>query len=313
MTALLTVSCYYLILIGKVRPKIQTLLDSLTELSELLYLPAQSRSPNLVLRLHNQAFIHAMTCKEVIGQPKSLTSRKFYGRYWHSLTAHAGKQSRIISAKSTNTEEEERPSILCKVSPDWPAGDLVTSSPQAWSAFKQNRNLRKLNKAMLLKCRNHRFRNTTALYHHSPTQQYLIALSSITPRSIKPIYKASVTSLPVAKVSGDARSCLEWNSWMALMSQVLDPRDQSFTTSGQVIFKKKNNTLSSAGGNAWMMMLLLSHTGSLDCTTKKVTVPESYAEIFYTGRMMKMMQTVHKIRKVQMQMMQQIWNAREII
>lgn len=49
-----------------------------------------------------------MICKDIIGQPKSLTSRKFYGRYWHSLTAHAGKQSRIISAKSTNTEEEER-------------------------------------------------------------------------------------------------------------------------------------------------------------------------------------------------------------
>ena len=99
---------FYLISIGKVRPKIQTLLDSLTELSKLLYLPAQSRSPKLVLRLHNQAFIHAMICKDIIGQPKSLTSRKFYGRYWHSLTAHAGKQSRIISAKSTNTEEEER-------------------------------------------------------------------------------------------------------------------------------------------------------------------------------------------------------------
>ena len=99
MTALLTVSCCYLILIGRARPKIQTLLDSLTELSKLLYSPTQSCSPKLV---------HAMTCKEVIGQPKSLTSRKFYGRYWHSLTAHAGKQSRIISAKSTNTEEEER-------------------------------------------------------------------------------------------------------------------------------------------------------------------------------------------------------------
>ena len=36
--------------IGKVRPKIQTLLDSLTELSKLLYLPAQSRSPKLVLQ-----------------------------------------------------------------------------------------------------------------------------------------------------------------------------------------------------------------------------------------------------------------------
>lgn len=99
---------FYLLSTGKVRPKIQTLLDSLTELSKLLYLPAQSRSPKLVLRLHNQAFIHAMICKDIIGQPKSLTSRKFYGRYWHSLTAHAGKQSRIISAKSTNTEEEER-------------------------------------------------------------------------------------------------------------------------------------------------------------------------------------------------------------
>ena len=99
---------FHFISIGKVRPKIQTLLDSLTELSKLLYLPTQSRSPKLVLRLHNQAFIHAMICKEVIGQPKSLTSRKFYGRYLHSLTAHAGKQSRIISAKSTNTDEEER-------------------------------------------------------------------------------------------------------------------------------------------------------------------------------------------------------------
>ena len=62
-----------------------------------------------------------------------------------------------------------------------------------------------------------------------------------------------------------------------------------------------------------MMMLLLSHTGSSDCMTKKVTIPESYAQIFYTGRMMKMMQTVHKIRKVPTQMMQPIWNAREII
>ena len=94
--------------VGKVRPNIQTLLDSLTELSQLLYLPAHLRCPKLVLRLHNQAFIHAMICKEVIGRPKSLTERKFYGRYWHSLTAHAAKQSRIVSLKSTNTEEEER-------------------------------------------------------------------------------------------------------------------------------------------------------------------------------------------------------------
>ena len=99
---------HFFLFLGKVRPKIQTLLDSLTELSKLLYLPANLRSPKLVLRLHNQAFLHAMILKEVIVHPKSLTERKLYGRYWHSITVHAAKQSRIISLKSTNTEEEER-------------------------------------------------------------------------------------------------------------------------------------------------------------------------------------------------------------
>ena len=94
--------------VGKVRPRIQTLLDSLTELSKLLYLPANSHCPKLVLWLHNQAFIHAMICKEIIDKPQTLTERKFYGRYWHSISAHAAKQSRIVSLKSSNTEEEER-------------------------------------------------------------------------------------------------------------------------------------------------------------------------------------------------------------
>jgi len=91
---------------------VQFLLDTLTELGRLLYLPAQSRSPRLVLRLHNTAFLHAMLCKDIVGQPKMLTTRKFYGTtvlwYWHSLTAHAAKQNRIISGKTANTEEEER-------------------------------------------------------------------------------------------------------------------------------------------------------------------------------------------------------------
>ena len=84
------------------------MLDSLPELSKLLYLPANLRPPKLVLRLHNQAFLHAMILKEVIGNHNSLTARNLYGRYWHSITVHAAKQSRIISLKSTNTEEEER-------------------------------------------------------------------------------------------------------------------------------------------------------------------------------------------------------------
>ena len=71
-------------------------------------MPVNLRSPKLVLRLHNQAFLHAMILKEVIGSPKSLTEGKLYGRYWHSITVHAAGQSRIISLTSTNTEEEER-------------------------------------------------------------------------------------------------------------------------------------------------------------------------------------------------------------
>lgn len=63
--------------VAKVRPKVQTLLNSLTELSKLLYLPAHLQCPKLVLRLHNQAFIHAMICKEIIGQPKILTESNF--------------------------------------------------------------------------------------------------------------------------------------------------------------------------------------------------------------------------------------------
>lgn len=144
---------------------------------------------------------------------------------------------------------------FCKVSPDWPAGDLVISSLQAWSAFKLNRSLQKVSKAMQLKYRNHRFQNTTALYHHSQTQPYLIAISSRIPRSSKPIYKPSVTSLPVVKVSGGARSCLEWNFLTALMNQVPDPRDQPSTISDQATLKKKKNTFRKAGRDAWMMKL----------------------------------------------------------
>jgi len=37
-----------------------------------------------------------------------VTSRKFYGRYWHALTAHAAKQSTVISGRSLNREEDGR-------------------------------------------------------------------------------------------------------------------------------------------------------------------------------------------------------------
>lgn len=89
-----------------------------------------------------------MLCKEVIGQPKVLTSRKFYGRYWHSLTSHAAKQNRIISGRSTNTEEEERHfnslQGITKLTNRRP-GDIITPSLVRLQAEQQMASTRQFN------------------------------------------------------------------------------------------------------------------------------------------------------------------------
>ncbi|XP_078363733.1 uncharacterized protein LOC144647937 [Oculina patagonica] len=78
------------------------------EITQLLYAKVEERCQKSILRLHNQTFLHAITCEEVIGKPKILTEKKFYGRCIHSLACHAPIQHRIICSRSTNTEQEER-------------------------------------------------------------------------------------------------------------------------------------------------------------------------------------------------------------
>ena len=80
----------------------------MTEITHILYAKVQERCQQSVLRLHNQTFLHAIACEEIIGKPKILTERKFYGRYMHSLVCHAPIQHRIIALRSTNTEQQER-------------------------------------------------------------------------------------------------------------------------------------------------------------------------------------------------------------
>ena len=46
--------------------------------------------------------------------PMSLTGRKLFGKYFHSLSRHAGKQLRIVCGKSSHTEQEERQFNLLK-------------------------------------------------------------------------------------------------------------------------------------------------------------------------------------------------------
>ena len=88
--------------------KVQILLDTMTEVSSILYAKPEGRCPRSILRLHNQTFLHAIACEEVIGKPQILMEKKFYGRYLHSLVVHAPIQHCIICSRSTNTEQQER-------------------------------------------------------------------------------------------------------------------------------------------------------------------------------------------------------------
>ncbi|KAK3715334.1 hypothetical protein QZH41_010105 [Actinostola sp. cb2023] len=93
----------------KVTLQVQQLLDTLVDMQEMLYASADLRSPRQILRYHNQSFLHAILCTEVIGyQPSTITRRKLYGKYFHGLISHAPPQLRIISGKAINAEDEER-------------------------------------------------------------------------------------------------------------------------------------------------------------------------------------------------------------
>ena len=80
----------------------------MTEISSILYAKPEERCPRSIPRVHNQTFLRAIACEEVIGKPRILTEKKFYGRYLHSLVVHAPIQHRIIYSRSTNTEQQER-------------------------------------------------------------------------------------------------------------------------------------------------------------------------------------------------------------
>ena len=94
---------------GSVNSMVQQLLDTLVEIQEIAYSLEAMRTPRSVLRLHNLTWQHAILCQSVMGfSLKQMTTRKFYGNYFHNITAHAPIQQRLISGRSANTEEQER-------------------------------------------------------------------------------------------------------------------------------------------------------------------------------------------------------------
>ena len=98
----------------------------------LLYAEADKRTPRFILRLHNVSFLHAMLCKKIFLKTHSLTRRKLYGIYFHSIVVETPIIARPVSPSSYNTEEEERLfsdiSSISKVTSSRKAGHLLDNS-----------------------------------------------------------------------------------------------------------------------------------------------------------------------------------------
>ena len=63
---------------GFVSDNVQTLLDTMTEISNILYSRPEKCCQKSILRLHNQTFLHDIACEEVIGRPQVLSEKNFF-------------------------------------------------------------------------------------------------------------------------------------------------------------------------------------------------------------------------------------------
>ena len=79
-----------------------------TEIQEILYQTDKDRRTTSILGLHSFCFQHAMLFKiNLQGKLMTLTSRKFFGFYYHSLIKHAPEKCSLFSGRSSDTEKGE--------------------------------------------------------------------------------------------------------------------------------------------------------------------------------------------------------------
>ena len=86
---------------------ITKIFSTFAEILEITYAVEEKRSCPKILRLCNLTFTHALLLFIHIIHPKSLTSRKLFGVYYHSIVKHAPIQFRLFSGRAANTEKEE--------------------------------------------------------------------------------------------------------------------------------------------------------------------------------------------------------------
>ena len=107
------------------------LVDTLVEICEILYADSELRSPRSVLRLHNLTFIDGRLCVQLFYDPKAISKRKMFGKYFHSLITHPPILNRIISLRSLNAELQERvfsqANAISKATSNYHPGHIISN------------------------------------------------------------------------------------------------------------------------------------------------------------------------------------------
>ena len=81
----------------RVEADIKTLVDTAVEICEIMYSQDNMRTQHNILRLHNITFLHGRLCVTLFSNPKSISQRKMFGTYFHSITCHSAQLYRTIN------------------------------------------------------------------------------------------------------------------------------------------------------------------------------------------------------------------------
>ena len=93
---------------GKISECFLNLVNSLVEIIQISYASEKSRNQRQILRLFNQCFLFATLSKSIFSKPSKMTTRKFFGSHFHSITIHIPETFRLFCLRSIIPEQEER-------------------------------------------------------------------------------------------------------------------------------------------------------------------------------------------------------------
>ena len=89
--------------------KFTEILKTLCEIQKVLYQQESHRTNENILHLYIQTFLHMILLEMNFEKNiKSMSVRKYFGKYYDAIISHASDQYRIINGRSSNTESDER-------------------------------------------------------------------------------------------------------------------------------------------------------------------------------------------------------------